>query len=59
MLLDPISGKLRLLDRQRDEAWIAGPGIGDGEDTPTGTVGWIDENNVLVSERGQRLFPSV
>lgn len=26
--LDPASGKLELLDRQRDEAWIAGPGIG-------------------------------
>ncbi|MET0464345.1 MAG: prolyl oligopeptidase family serine peptidase [Chitinophagaceae bacterium] len=37
MLLDTASGKLNLLDRQRDEAWIAGPGIGFG-----GT-GWIDE----------------
>lgn len=27
MLLNPETGKLDLLDRQRDEAWIAGPGI--------------------------------
>ena len=39
VLWDTASHKLRLLDRQRDEAWIAGPGIGFG-----GT-GWIDENN--------------
>lgn len=44
MLLDPVTGKLRLLDRQRDEAWIAGPGIGDGEDFNSGNTGWIDEN---------------
>ncbi len=44
MLLDAASGKLRLLDRQRDEAWIAGPGIGDGEDSNVGNTGWIDEN---------------
>lgn len=28
MQLDAATGKLKLLDRQRDEAWIAGPGIG-------------------------------
>lgn len=38
MLLDKETGKLRLLDRQRDEAWIGGPGI-DIE-----TTGWLDEN---------------
>ena len=27
MQLDAATGKLKLLDRQRDEAWIAGPGI--------------------------------
>ncbi|PAW95244.1 S9 family peptidase [Mucilaginibacter sp. MD40] len=37
MRLDPVSGKLRLLDRQRDEAWIGGPGI----DNP-GRAGFID-----------------
>jgi len=45
MLLDPSTGKLTLLDRQRDEAWIAGPGIGNGEDRQVGNTGWIDENN--------------
>lgn len=32
---------MSLLDRQRDEAWIGGPGIGFGRNT-----GWIDENIV-------------
>lgn len=39
MLLDTASGKLNLLDRQRDEAWIAGPGINFGGS------GWIDDQN--------------
>ncbi len=38
MLVDLETGKLKLLDRQRDEAWIGGPGINFG------AVGWIDEN---------------
>jgi dipeptidyl aminopeptidase/acylaminoacyl peptidase len=38
MLWDTAANKLKLLDRQRDEAWIGGPGI-----NPGGT-GWIDEN---------------
>jgi len=38
MILDAASGKLDLLDRQRDEAWIAGPGIGRAN------YGWIDEH---------------
>jgi dipeptidyl aminopeptidase/acylaminoacyl peptidase len=38
MLWDTATNKLRLLDRQRDEAWIAGPGIGFG------ATGWIDDN---------------
>ncbi|HEX7846428.1 MAG TPA: prolyl oligopeptidase family serine peptidase [Chitinophagaceae bacterium] len=37
MLWDTASNKLTLLDRQRDEAWIAGPGIGFGR------TGWIDD----------------
>jgi dipeptidyl aminopeptidase/acylaminoacyl peptidase len=41
MLLDATTGKLKLLSRQRDEAWIGGPGIGFG-----GNLGWIDENTV-------------
>jgi dipeptidyl aminopeptidase/acylaminoacyl peptidase len=39
MLWDTATNKLKLLDRQRDEAWIAGPGIGFGRNT-----GWINEN---------------
>jgi dipeptidyl aminopeptidase/acylaminoacyl peptidase len=38
--LDAVSGKLKLLDRQRDEAWIGGPGI--GFNLSSGNVGWID-----------------
>lgn len=39
MQLDAESGKLKLLDRQRDEAWIGGPGV-SGFGT---TMGWIDD----------------
>jgi dipeptidyl aminopeptidase/acylaminoacyl peptidase len=39
MLLDGVTGQLSLLDRQRDEAWIGGPGTsGFGG----GSIGWID-----------------
>lgn len=41
MSLDPESGQLSLLDRQRDEAWIAGPGIGWGYGG--GNVGWMPD----------------
>jgi dipeptidyl aminopeptidase/acylaminoacyl peptidase len=44
MLLDGATGKLTLVDRQRDEAWIAGPGISRGFGNG-GNSGWIDENN--------------
>jgi dipeptidyl aminopeptidase/acylaminoacyl peptidase len=27
MLLDAVTGKMKLLDRQRDEAWVSGPGV--------------------------------
>jgi dipeptidyl aminopeptidase/acylaminoacyl peptidase len=40
VLLDAVSGKIKLLDRQRDEAWIGGPGI--GFNLSSGNVGWID-----------------
>lgn len=33
--LDPTTGKLTLIDRQRDEAWVGGPGVGRD-------VRWID-----------------
>lgn len=36
MQLDATTGKLNLLDRQRDEAWIGGPGI-------FGRIGWISD----------------
>jgi dipeptidyl aminopeptidase/acylaminoacyl peptidase len=42
MRLDPVTGKLTLLDRQRDEAWIGGPGI---EDSPAGNVGFTDDTH--------------
>ena len=42
MLLDGATGKLKLLDRQRDEAWIGGPGI--GYSFGGFSEGWIDEN---------------
>ena len=42
MHLDPKNGKLTLLDRQRDEAWIGGPGI---DDSAAGNVGFIDNNH--------------
>ena len=37
MKLDTLTGDLKLLDRQRDEAWIGGPGIGFGR------IGWTNE----------------
>lgn len=41
MQLDPKTGKLSLLDRQRDEAWIGGPGIGF-----RANMGWINEHTL-------------
>ncbi len=40
--IDLTSGGLTTLDRQRDEAWIAGPGIGWG-----GTLGWLPDSKHL------------
>ncbi len=42
MALDAAAGSLHLLDRQHDDAWIAGPGIGGG--FGGGNQGWIDDN---------------
>lgn len=39
MTWDRSTNQLKLLDRQRDEAWIGGPGI-------FGSIGWIDENTL-------------
>lgn len=44
MKLDAETGKLSLIDRQHDEAWIAGPGIGGG--FGGGTLGFLDENTL-------------
>ena len=38
MLWDTATNKLKLLDRQRDEAWVDGPGT-------FGILGWINENS--------------
>ncbi|KQS27756.1 prolyl oligopeptidase family serine peptidase [Dyadobacter sp. Leaf189] len=36
---------LKLLDRQRDEAWIGGPGIG-GYPMSAGEIGWLNEETI-------------
>ncbi len=41
MMFDTSSGKLKLIDRQRDEAWVGGPGIGFFGGLNSG---WIKEN---------------
>lgn len=41
-LIDLNSGELKILDRQRDEAWIGGPGMGWG--MGGGTFGWLPDN---------------
>lgn len=41
MQLEAETGKLDLLDRQHDDAWVGGPGI--GYPFQAGNVGWIDE----------------
>lgn len=40
--LDLETGEIESLDRQRDEAWIAGPGI--GWSMGGGTMGWLPDN---------------
>ena len=42
LLLDPATGDLDLLDRQRDEAWIGGPGI-EGWGFSMGETGWMPD----------------
>lgn len=44
MALNAAAGKLILLDRQHDAAWIGGPGIGYPYET--GNAGWIDNNTI-------------
>ena len=43
MLLELSNGKLKLLDRQHDEAWIGGPQVGWFSG---GTIEWIDNNHI-------------
>ena len=43
MSLDLSTQKLSLIDRQRDEAWVGGPGTGFG----TGSIGWLSDNKTL------------
>lgn len=38
----PEDGSLKVLDRQHDEAWIAGPGIGWSRSS--GNIGWLPDN---------------
>jgi dipeptidyl aminopeptidase/acylaminoacyl peptidase len=40
--VDLETGKLKLLDRQRDEAWIGGPGVSGG--FGGGVLGWLPDN---------------
>ncbi len=42
LLLNPATGDLNLIDRQRDEAWIGGPGIG-GWGRSAGAIGWMPD----------------
>ncbi len=42
MLLEAANGKLKLLDRQHDSAWIGGPGI--GYTYGMGSLGWLNED---------------
>lgn len=43
MNLNLETGKMTLLDRQHDDAWIGGPGIGEWDYYP-GNIGWINNN---------------
>ena len=43
MLLDLSTGELKLIDRQHDDAWIGGPGVGWFS---PGVIGWIDNDHI-------------
>lgn len=45
MRLLPETGEMITIDRQRDEAWIAGPGIGSG--FGAGTFGFISDSHTI------------
>lgn len=52
MLLNLENGQLDLVDRQRDEAWVGGPGIGSWN-FDTGTLGWLPDNQSLYFQSEQ------
>jgi hypothetical protein len=54
MLLDPSTGELEPLDRQRDEAWIAGPGINVSGESG---MGWMPNTGGYGSSRKSRDGP--
>ena len=45
MQLDVATRKLQILDRQHDEAWIGGPGIGFNQNT--GLLGFLADNQTI------------
>jgi dipeptidyl aminopeptidase/acylaminoacyl peptidase len=45
MRLDPATRKLQTIDRQHDEAWIGGPGIGFNQST--GVLGFLADNQTI------------
>ncbi len=45
MMLDPTTGKLSLIERQHDEAWINGPGI-SGWNLASGELGWFTDREL-------------
>jgi len=45
MQLNLEDGSLKLLDRQRDEAWVGGPGV-SGWNYSSGNLGWIDNETI-------------
>ncbi len=46
MKLIPETGKLELVDRQNDPAWVGGPGIGSWNFS-TGSLGWLSDNESI------------
>jgi len=46
MALDMETGALKTLDRQRDEAWVGGPGVG-GWNFSSGNIGWMKDDYTL------------
>lgn len=46
MSLDVNTGKLNLLDRQRDEAWVGGPSVQSYWEE-AGAIGWLRDNQTL------------